>query len=69
MCVCVGGAGEGAAGRDTPALGLAVAACGVAQDGWNMGLALQLERDECGKRRQQLDHERPLMLQSLNYIL
>lgn len=64
VCVYGGGAGEGTAGT-----GLAVASCGVAQDGWNMGFAQELEGDELGKRRQHLDHKRLQMLQNLNYIL
>lgn len=51
------------------ALELAVTTCGVACVGRNMGLALQLEGAEYGKRRQQLDHKKPQMLQNLNYIL
>lgn len=46
-----------------------MASCGIAQDGWNTGFAKELEGDELGKKRQQLDHKRLQMLQSLNYIL
>lgn len=64
VCVYGGGAGEGTAGT-----GLAVASCGVALDGWDVGFAQELGGDGLGKRRQQLDHKRLQMLQSLNYIL
>ena len=44
VCVYGGGAGEGTAGT-----GLAVASCGVAQDGWNMGFAQELGEMSWGK--------------------
>lgn len=69
VCVCGGVLVRILLAGTLQARGLAEATYGAARGGWHMGLALQLEGDEYGKRRQQLDLERPQMLRSLNYIL